>query len=113
MKILVIEDQEELLNSIFNYIEDQFQCEYALDCKDARFRLSRETFDCFIIDIGLPDGSGLDLVKEIKKQQPESFIIIISARNSKQNMRPPLGPKDISSITSSKEIKSRMSRSGS
>jgi DNA-binding response OmpR family regulator len=85
MKILVIEDEEELLNSIFNYLQEQFQCEYALDCKDARFRLSRETFECFIIDIGLPDGSGLELVKEIKKQQPESFIIIISARNSTEN----------------------------
>ncbi len=85
MKILIIEDEEELLNSIFNYLQEQFQCEYALDCKDARFRLSRETFDCFIIDIGLPDGSGLELVKKIKKQQPESFIIIISARNSTEN----------------------------
>jgi DNA-binding response OmpR family regulator len=85
MKILVIEDEEELLNSISNYLQEQFQCEYALDVKGAKFRLSRESFDCFIIDIGLPDGSGLELVKEIKQQQPESFIIIISARNSTEN----------------------------
>ncbi len=86
MKILVIEDEEELLNSISNYLqEEQFQCEYALDLKNARFRLNRENFDCFIVDIGLPDGSGLEFVKEIKKQQPESFIIIISARNSTEN----------------------------
>ena len=85
MKILVIEDEEELLSSIFNYLQEQFQCEYALDLKDARFRFNRETFDCFIIDIGLPDGSGLELVKEIKEKQPESFIIIISAKNSTEN----------------------------
>jgi DNA-binding response OmpR family regulator len=86
MKILVIEDEEELLNSISNYLqEEQFHCEYALDLKNARFRLNRETFDCFIVDIGLPDGSGLELVKEIKKEQPESFIIIISAKSSTEN----------------------------
>jgi DNA-binding response OmpR family regulator len=85
MKILVIEDEEELLNSISNYLQEQFQCEYALDFKAAKFRLARESFDCFIIDIGLPGGSGLELVKEIKQQQPESVIIIISARNSTEN----------------------------
>jgi DNA-binding response OmpR family regulator len=83
MKILIIEDEEELLNSISNYLEkEQFQCEYALDLKSARFRLSREDFDCFIVDIGLPDGSGLEFVKEIKKEKPDSFVMIVSARNS-------------------------------
>lgn len=83
MKILIVEDEEELLSSISNYLEkEHFQCEYALDLKSARFRLSRGQFDCFIVDLGLPDGSGLDFVTEIKKENPESFVIIISARNS-------------------------------
>ncbi|MDB5274360.1 MAG: DNA-binding response regulator [Chitinophagaceae bacterium] len=83
MKILVIEDEEELLDSISKHLrEEEFQCEYALDLRNARFRLNRETFDGFILDIGIPDGSGLEFVKEIKKEQPESFIIIISEKSS-------------------------------
>ena len=83
MKILVIDDEEELLNSISNYLDkEQFQCEYALDLKSARFRLNRESFDCFIVDTDLPDGSGLDLVKDIKNEKPESFVIMISDKNS-------------------------------
>ncbi|MDB5256402.1 MAG: transcriptional regulator [Chitinophagaceae bacterium] len=83
MKILIIESEEELLSSVSKYLEqEQFQCEYALDLKSARFRLSREDFDCFIVDIDLPDGLGLEFVREIKKSKPESFVIIISEKNS-------------------------------
>lgn len=86
MKILVIESEEELLSSISNYLEqEQFQCEYALDLKNARFRLSREDFDCFIVDVDLPGGSGLEFVKEIKIAKPESYVIIISAKNSTEH----------------------------
>jgi len=83
MKILVIEDEQDLLNSISNYLDkDQFLCEYALDLKSARLRLSVEGFNCFIVDTDLPDGSGLELVKEIRKENSEAFILIISERNS-------------------------------
>ncbi|MDB5273257.1 MAG: DNA-binding response regulator, OmpR family, contains and winged-helix (wHTH) domain [Chitinophagaceae bacterium] len=83
MKILIVEDEEELLKSIINYFqEEKFQCDFALNIKEARLKMSLEKFDCFILDIGLPDGSGLDLIKEIKEQKQEPNIIILSARNA-------------------------------
>ncbi|MBC7485511.1 MAG: response regulator transcription factor [Cytophagaceae bacterium] len=86
MKILVIDDEQELLNSISNYLDkDQFLYEYALDLKSARLRLSVGGFNCFIVDTDLSGGSGLDLVKEIRKQNPDAFIIIISAKHSTED----------------------------
>jgi DNA-binding response OmpR family regulator len=86
MKILIIEDEEALLNSILNYFQDgPFVCDFALHVKDARMKMNKHQYDCFIIDIGLPDGSGLDLIKDIKMQVHQPGTIIISARNSTEN----------------------------
>jgi DNA-binding response OmpR family regulator len=86
MKILIIEDEIELLSAVSNYLKNaQYTCDYALDLKGARLKLSNEQYDCFILDIGLPDGSGLDLIREIKSKNAESYIIIVSARNSTED----------------------------
>jgi len=86
MKILVVEDEEEVLNTISNYFKgEDFHCEYVSNLKNTRSLLDKEVFDFFIIDVDLPDGSGLELIKEIKEVQPESFIIIISTKHSTEN----------------------------
>jgi DNA-binding response OmpR family regulator len=86
MKILIVEDEEDLLTSILNYFQGgPFDCDFALHVKDARMKMTTNQYDCFIIDIGLPDGSGLDLIKDIKIQPHQPGSIIISAKNSTDN----------------------------
>jgi len=83
MKILIIEDEHALQESIFKYLEHQgFICEAVSDFLQAKDKLARFDYDCIVMDIGLPYGSGLDLVKELKYMESKAGIIIISAKNA-------------------------------
>ncbi len=83
MKILIIEDEIELLISISNYLtKENYICELAESFQKADEKLFIYDYDIILLDITLPDGNGLELLKTIKKQQIKSGIIIISAKNS-------------------------------
>jgi len=83
MKILIIEDEVELLIMIGNYLtKERFICELAENFKKAEEKISVYEYDFILLDITLPDGNGLNLLKTIKKYQKQAGIIIISARNS-------------------------------
>jgi DNA-binding response OmpR family regulator len=83
MKILVIEDEQALCETIVSYLEEEgYRCEQAGTVELGSEKVNLYEYDCMLVDIGLPDGSGLSLVKELKKCHPETGIIIISARNS-------------------------------
>lgn len=83
MNILIIEDENELANSIFNYLQNEdYSCQIAPDAQEARELIHLFSFDCILLDIMLPYGSGLDLLKELKQQNKQDGVIIISAKNS-------------------------------
>lgn len=83
MKILVVEDNVELLKDIKNFMEEQGNvCEIASDYKSAYMKAVIFHYDILIVDITLPDGNGLDIIKEIKKENIDVGIIIISAKNA-------------------------------
>ena len=83
MRILVIEDEAALLESVVRYLNDSgYKCFGAANCSRASEMIWDEEYGQYIIDVMLPDGSGLELIKEIKGNQPESGIIIISAKDS-------------------------------
>ena len=83
MKILVIEDEQVLCETIVSYLEEEgYRCEQAGTVELGSEKVNLYEYDCMLVDIGLPDGSGLSLIKELKKCHPETGIIIISARNS-------------------------------
>ncbi|HKJ81047.1 MAG TPA: response regulator transcription factor [Ignavibacteriaceae bacterium] len=83
MKILIIEDEIELLIAISNFlIKENYICELAENFKKADEKLSINDYDLILLDITLPDGNGLELLKTIKKHQIKSGVIIISAKNS-------------------------------
>ncbi len=66
MNLLIIEDEPELFQSISNYLsQSKFVCELAHDFQTAENKLSDARYDCIILDINLPGGSGLDLLKKI------------------------------------------------
>jgi DNA-binding response OmpR family regulator len=83
MKILVVEDERALAESICQYLgSEHFQCELATDFKTARDHIEGQDYDCIILDIGLPGGSGLHLLAELKNENKAEGVLIISAKNS-------------------------------
>jgi DNA-binding response OmpR family regulator len=86
MKILLIEDEIDLAHSIQDYLLDEGHvCETVNTFVDAAEKIELYEYDCLIVDINLPDGSGLDLIRLAKKRNLISGIIIISARISLEN----------------------------
>jgi len=83
MKILIIEDEKALQESILKYLEHQgFICEAVSDFLKGKEKVTQFVYDCIVVDIGLPYGSGLDIVKELKYMESKAGIIIISAKNA-------------------------------
>jgi len=83
MKILLVEDEPELQKSIKQYFEIESNVvEIAVDFVKAEQKITLYDYDCILIDITLPNGSGLDLIKAIKEKKSRAGIIIISAKNS-------------------------------
>jgi len=83
MKILIIEDEAELANAIASFLEQEnYTCETAPNQAQALEKIHLYYYDCVLVDIMLPDGNGLNLVKELKKEKSDAGIIIISARNA-------------------------------
>ena len=83
MKILIVEDEPELLKEIEAYLlKESYICEVVNNFNDASEKLHLYHYDIAIIDITLPDGSGLSLIELLKKQKSDTGILIISAKNS-------------------------------
>ena len=81
--ILLVEDEKLLSQSVVQYLSNSgIDCTQAFTFNSAINKMSEFNFDCIVIDIGLPDGSGIDLITYIKKKKLEAGLIIISARNS-------------------------------
>ncbi|MFT3994154.1 MAG: response regulator transcription factor [Dysgonomonas sp.] len=83
MKILIIEDEFELLKSIESFLlSENYVVEKAIDYKSGIEKVLIYNYDCILLDITLPGGSGLKILKEMKKEGVKANIIIISAKDS-------------------------------
>jgi DNA-binding response OmpR family regulator len=83
MKFLLVEDHIALRESIQQALEgDGYLCETSGDYPDASERLYLYQYDVLIVDLNLPGGSGLDLIRETKAKHPATGIIVISARDT-------------------------------
>jgi DNA-binding response OmpR family regulator len=83
VKILIIEDEVGLSDSIEAYFSDGDSiCETALDFTSALEKVSIYRYDCIILDLTLPGGNGLDLIRQLKAAQHNDGVMIISAKNS-------------------------------
>jgi DNA-binding response OmpR family regulator len=83
LKILVIEDEQGLRENITNYLNvDGNICESCNALNPALQKLSDYDYDCVLLDIGLPDGEGFDVLEYLRANQKNEAVLIISARNS-------------------------------
>lgn len=83
MKILIIEDEQKLSDSIVSYLTDEkYLCEQAFNYNDARMKVNVYDYDCVLLDLMLPGGNGLDILRDIRKKRNPVGVIIISAKGS-------------------------------
>jgi DNA-binding response OmpR family regulator len=83
MNVLIIEDERDLADEIEQYLKkEKFVCEKAYSGKEASEKLAVSLFDFVLLDLGLPDMDGIDLLREGKKANEEAAFIVITARNS-------------------------------
>ena len=83
MKILIIEDEKALSESITAYLKgEDYICETAVDFNSAMEKTELHNYDCILLDLTLPGGSGLEILKELRKNNKADGVLIISAKNA-------------------------------
>lgn len=83
MKVLVVEDEPELSGVIVRSLErERYVVETARDHRTALLKITDHAYDCILLDIMLPGGSGLDVLRALKEMGRSGNVIIISAKDS-------------------------------
>jgi DNA-binding response OmpR family regulator len=83
MKILIVEDNPDLRENILTYLSrENYICETAEDYEHGFDKIMSYSYDLVLIDIMLPKGNGLQLLRDLISVRPQTGSIIISARNA-------------------------------
>jgi len=83
MKILIVEDEPELAQSMAEYLsEENYLCEFADTFQTALNKIETYAYDCIVLDIMLPDGSGMKLLELLKQDNKQDGVIIVSAKDA-------------------------------
>ena len=78
--ILVVDDDPEIGRLLGKYLEGQgFRCTLATDRRSCEQKLADGRVDLVVLDVMLPDGSGLDICRDLKDRRPELAIILLTA----------------------------------
>jgi len=81
MNVLIVEDEKGLADELEIFLTNyNYMCEVCLDGLSASEKIAVNLYDFILIDLGLPDYDGLDLLKEAKKNNPEAICVILTAR---------------------------------
>ena len=83
MKLLIIEDELSLQELMTKALKQEgYVVENAMDFETAMEKLGVYSYDCVLLDINLPGGSGFDILEHMKKTGIRANVIVISARDS-------------------------------
>lgn len=83
MNLLIIEDEIDLLESITEFlVSESFSVQSVTTYAMAEEKVGLYDYDCVVVDINLPGGSGLDIIRKLKSKNKDAGVIIISAKNS-------------------------------
>jgi two-component system response regulator PilR (NtrC family) len=82
-RLLIVDDEESLLDFLsLLFLQEGYEVETARNVESGRRELARKTFDVVLCDVTMPDGSGLDLLREIKAAEPSPPVIMMTAYTS-------------------------------
>ncbi|MDV7212891.1 response regulator transcription factor [Azotobacter beijerinckii] len=80
-ELLLIDDDRELCELLASWLaQEGFQMRACHDGRDARLALIEKTPDAVVLDVMLPDGSGLELLKQLRGDYPDLPVLMLSAR---------------------------------
>jgi DNA-binding response OmpR family regulator len=83
MNVLIVEDEKSLATEIASFLRSEnFLCELAFTGNEASEKIAVNLYDFILLDLGLPDYNGLDLIREARKAGSEAAFIIITARGA-------------------------------
>lgn len=83
MNVLIVEDEKSLAREIAAFLKSEnFLCDIAFTGMDASEKIAVNLYDFVLLDLGLPDYNGLDLINEARKNGSEASFIIITARGA-------------------------------
>ncbi len=83
MNVLIVEDEKSLANEIASYLKKEgFLCDVSYSGTDASEKIAVNLYDFVLLDLGLPDYEGLDLIREARKNNIDVSFIIITARGA-------------------------------
>jgi DNA-binding response OmpR family regulator len=83
MNLLIVEDEKSLANEMAAFLKkENYICDTAYTGTDASEKIAVNLYDFVLLDIGLPDYNGLDLIREARRQGSEAAFIVITARGS-------------------------------
>jgi len=86
MRILIVEDERKVGQFIERSLSEvAYSGKWVSSCATARDALAESTFDAIILDLGLPDGDGLDLLREWRAAGFNEPVLILSARDALQD----------------------------
>jgi DNA-binding NtrC family response regulator len=77
--ILIVDDEESVRESFRLALQDYYELAFAEDAKATIHILKNQTFDLCLLDIMLPDGSGIDLLRQIKRRDESLEVIMVTA----------------------------------
>lgn len=86
MNILIVEDEKGLAGEMAGFLrKENYLCDLAHTGAEASEKLTVNLYDFVLLDLGLPDYEGLDLIEEARQLNPEAAFIVITARGSIQD----------------------------
>lgn len=83
LRLLLVEDDAQLGRAVGTALEGEgYHVTWSRDLKEASAFVEAETFDGLLLDLGLPDGCGLDLLKAMRHREDRTPVLILTARDA-------------------------------
>ena len=82
MRILIIEDEQNLADIVANRLKkEKYLVDISNDGEDGLYNALMDVYDLILLDIMLPSINGIDILKEIKKNNIKSKVIMLTAKS--------------------------------
>ncbi|MDO6388772.1 response regulator transcription factor [Pontibacter sp. BT731] len=92
MHVLIVEDEVSLANELMHFLtQEHYLCDWAFTGREASEKIAVNRYDFILLDLGLPDYEGLDLLRETRQLEHEPAIIVLTARGALEDRIEGLG----------------------